>query len=29
MTFSRCCSYRKDNCYHDEYVAPGGGGGVT
>ena len=20
MTFSRCCSYRKDTCYYDEYI---------
>ena len=21
MAFSRCGSYRKDTCYHDEYIA--------
>ena len=20
MNFSRCCSYRKDTCYYDEYI---------
>ena len=21
MEFSKCCSYRKDTCYYDEYIA--------